>query len=80
MVRGEGIYRMKKDDIRELMELRGWSKAKLAAELGLGENIVYRWLNEDRMPGGPASILMRQWLAAARAESTNGRRKLVGAK
>jgi DNA-binding transcriptional regulator YiaG len=59
---------MKKSDINELLRLKGWSKARLAAELELGENAVHKWLAEDRTPGGPASVLMRLWLREARGE------------
>lgn len=58
---------MSKNEILELMKLRGWSRARLAAELDLSENIVYRWvISCDRVPGGPASILMRMWLEESR--------------
>ncbi len=60
---------MSKEEIVELMTLKDWSKAKLAAELDLGENIVYRWVNGERVPGGPATILMRMWLDEARKAS-----------
>lgn len=64
------MIRMSKKEILELMTLNGWSKARLAAELDLSENIVYRWLiSEDRVPGGPASILMRMWLDEARIKA-----------
>lgn len=69
------MIRMSKQEIEELMELRGWSKSRLAAELDLGENIVYRWLHDDRVPGGPASILMRMWLNESRAIRANGKKK-----
>jgi transposase len=59
--------RMNRAEIEELMSLRGWSKTKLAAELGLSEHVVYRWLKDERKAGGPASILMRMWLNESRA-------------
>lgn len=69
MLNGKENQRMTKREILELMRLKGWSKARLAAELDLGENIVHRWLTEkDRAPGGPASVLMRIWLKDARKE------------
>jgi len=62
------MSRMSKKEILELLDLKGWSKTRLAAELDLGENIVHRWIVGDRVPGGPASILMRMWLTDARKE------------
>ena len=56
-------------EIRELMELKGWSETKLAAQLDLSQHAVHKWLAEGRKPGGPASILMRQWLDQARKEA-----------
>jgi transcriptional regulator with XRE-family HTH domain len=58
-------------EIRELLRLRGWSQAELARQLGLDPSAVCLWLSSDRkqMPRGPASILMRQWLEAAREEA-----------
>ena len=65
----KSLPRMKKislDEITELMGLRGWSKARLAAELDLTQNAIDRWFLEDRQPSGPAAILMRLWLDASR--------------
>lgn len=62
------MNRMKKEEIQELLDLKGWSKRCLALKLGLSENAVYRWFI-DRSPGGPASLVMRQWLASARKEN-----------
>ena len=56
-------------EIRELMELKGWSETKLAAQLDLSQHAVHKWLAEGRNPSGPAAILMRQWLAEARKEA-----------
>lgn len=57
---------MTADEIRELMRLNDWPKARLAAELGLGENIVHKWLEGTRNPGGAARVLMLRMLADAR--------------
>lgn len=57
------------DDIRELLELKGWTKTRLAAELSLTENTVNRWFHGSRAPGGPAAILMRIWLNEARQKA-----------
>ena len=64
------IGRMKKAEILELMRLRGWTMVRLAAELDLTEAAIRRWINEERTPRGPAAILMRQWLADARRNSS----------
>lgn len=57
---------MKLKDIRELLELKGWSQADLARRLDMHEATVSRWLSGATKPAGPARILMRQWLAEAR--------------
>ncbi len=62
----KGKSRMKPEEIQELMQLMGWTKTKLAAELDLSENAIHRWIEGDRNPSGPAVILMRLWLEAAR--------------
>ena len=59
---------MKKQEIEELMRLKGWSMTRLAAALDLSEGAVRRWFNDERMPGGPACIVMRLWLREARGE------------
>ena len=64
--------RMSKSEITELMELKGWSRTKLAASLDLTETTVNKWMSDSRSPSGPASILMRMWLEEER-------RKLVTA-
>jgi transcriptional regulator with XRE-family HTH domain len=66
MVQGN---RMSAKEIRELLELRGWSQAELARQLGLHESSVSLWLTEGRTPRGPACILMRQWLIQARQDA-----------
>ena len=61
--------RMKKEEILELMDLKGWSRTKLASHLDVTEQSIFSWLSGRRTPSGPASILMRQWLDGARAEA-----------
>ena len=65
----EDRNRMTPQEIRELMDLKRWSEAKLAAELNLSQYAVQKWLAEGRRPSGPASILMRQWLIEARKQA-----------
>jgi DNA-binding transcriptional regulator YiaG len=60
--------RMTKKEIQELLDLKGWSKRRLASELGLSEDAVYCWFlkTSPSSPGGPATKLMRHWLVEAR--------------
>ena len=62
MTTSKGKVTMKKNEILELLALKGWSRTQLAAELHLSENAVQKWIMQDRNPSGPASILMRMWL------------------
>ena len=55
-------------EIKELLDLRGWSRTRLAAELELTQNAIDKWFMAGRAPGGPASILLRLWLTDARAD------------
>lgn len=71
MLNGTGKKRMNKTELKELMRLRGWTKTQLAAELGLTEHAVIRWLFGDREPSGPAAILMQMWLKESRNASMN---------
>jgi DNA-binding transcriptional regulator YiaG len=59
------------EEINELLELKGWSRTRLAAELDLTENAVYQWFTHRRNPGGPAVILMRIWLVEARKQAAD---------
>lgn len=61
--------RMTIEEVQELLDLKGWSRTKLGGELGITQNAIDQWFSKRRCPSGPASILMRMWLAAARAES-----------
>ena len=59
---------MSLDEVTELMELKGWSEAMLAGHLHYGEAAIVRWFKRGKVPDGPATVLMRQWLAEARAQ------------
>jgi transcriptional regulator with XRE-family HTH domain len=59
---------MKRQEILELMKLRGWTQAELARRLEITEGAVSRWLTGENPPTGPARILMRLWLSEARDE------------
>ena len=60
---------MSRNDILELLDLKGWSQAQLARELGLHESSISLWLSGERNPMGPAKILMRQWLDQERGKA-----------
>ena len=71
---------MPTEELQELMDIRGWNRTKLAAALDITVNTVDRWFMAGRVPGGPASILLREWLDRERARvQGNGRRKTVPA-
>jgi DNA-binding transcriptional regulator YiaG len=57
---------VKKNDILELMRLKGWTQAELGRQLEAHESTVSLWISGQRNPRGPACKLMRQWLAEAR--------------
>lgn len=61
--------RMNMKEVSELMKLKGWSQADLARELEMSRAAICRWFGGEQQPTGPARILMRQWLSAAREES-----------
>lgn len=72
----EGYKPMNKDEIEELMRLKGWTQTKLASELELSQGAIQRWVCGVRSPQGPASILMRMWLNEAReSHKSNGHAK-----
>ena len=56
-------------EIEELLRLRGWTRTRLAAELGITENAVQQWFGQKRRsPSGPAVTLMKLWLDEARKQ------------
>ena len=63
------------EEIDELLDLKGWSKTQLAVNLDMTEAGVWRWFREKKPPGGPVAILIRQWLAEARAAAAKGGRR-----
>ena len=58
--------RMTIEELDELLTLRGWSKTELAVELDLTEAAVWKWYRLNKIPAGPVSILLRDWLKKAR--------------
>jgi DNA-binding transcriptional regulator YiaG len=63
---------MNRQEILELMQLRGWSQAELARQLELSEAAVSRWFSGIHAPTGPARILLRMWLDKARKRQPTG--------
>jgi DNA-binding transcriptional regulator YiaG len=57
---------MSKKEIRELIDLKAWTQAELARQLDVDVATVCKWLSGENPVGGPARILMRQWLDEAR--------------
>ncbi|HLW67818.1 MAG TPA: helix-turn-helix domain-containing protein [Gemmataceae bacterium] len=62
---------MSPDEIKELLELKGWNQAELARRMDTTEASVSRWLlpasdPRSRSPLGPARVLLREWLERAR--------------
>ena len=58
---------MTAEEIQELLDLEGWPKEILAANLGVVGESVGHWLKRRRVPGKVVSGRMREWLNAARA-------------
>lgn len=59
---------MEKRDLLELLRLKNWSKTQLAGALDMTEAAIHSWFRGDRVPRGPAVVLMRLWLREARGE------------
>lgn len=55
-------------DVRELLELKEWTRMDLAYNLEMTEGGVHRWFREEYIPRGPANVLMKMWLNQARLE------------
>jgi DNA-binding transcriptional regulator YiaG len=72
MLKEKERRRMPAEQILELLDLKGWSRVRLAAELDVTENTVHQWCSGRRKASGPASVLMRMWLAEARAKAKKG--------
>ena len=56
-------------EIQELMNLKGMSRTQLAGALDLTEATVHKWFRTGQVPGGPAHVLMSQWLDQARKDA-----------
>ena len=55
-----------KQEIRELMELKGWTQAELAAEIGVSESTAFRWHEGQSTPIPSLQKILRKQLASAR--------------
>lgn len=77
MLAGMEYKRMTPEEVRELMTLKGWSQTQLGAALDISESAVSRWLHANRVPRGPASVLMRIWLEDAKGRRTRKDRQPV---
>lgn len=61
--------RVKAKEIKELLELKGWSQAELGRQLGdLDPSTVCCWMSGIRNPSKPAAKIMKAWLEEARKE------------
>lgn len=58
---------MTPEEIRKLMELKGWSQAEFARQAHVSESAISRWLSGESVPTALARVLLRQWLDDARA-------------
>jgi DNA-binding transcriptional regulator YiaG len=68
MRRGKGALDMSAEEIQELLDLKGWRTARLADYLEVKENTVECWLTGKNPCRGPAKVLMKQMLEAAKGE------------
>lgn len=68
MLTGLGDAPMVKEQILELMQLRGWSRMRLALELHVSLATVHSWIKDGAAPEGPPSLILRLWLREARGE------------
>lgn len=68
MLAAQGVRRMEKKELNDLLRLKGWSRTQLAGALDMTEAAIHSWFRGDRDPRGPAVILMRLWLREARGE------------
>jgi hypothetical protein len=67
---------MPTSELQEFMNLKGWNRTKLAAALDITTNTVDRWFMAGKVAGGPASILLREWLNRERSMAmSNGHKQ-----
>lgn len=56
-------------EIRTLLQLKGWSQADLAHELGVTEAAVSYWMSGDRSPTSATAKTLRKLLEEAEREA-----------
>lgn len=56
-------------EFRELLALKKWSHGELARRLNIQTSTVGRWAKQINEPNAATVMILRIWLAAARAES-----------
>jgi len=61
---------MSREEMLELMKLKGWSITMLAAQVRVVEETIYRWLKAGA-PDKAESILMRMWLEEEQSKLKN---------
>lgn len=66
---------VKKSEIQELLDLRGWTRSQLAEKIHVTLNTVDRWFMDGRRKragecAGPAAVLIRLLLDQARQEAS----------
>lgn len=59
--------RVRPEEVDELLLLRDWSYARLAAEMDVTEPTVRAWMSRANPITGPAGVLIRLWLSEAKA-------------
>ena len=65
----EDHVKMTPKEIVELMDLKGWSQAKLASKMQVTDGALTKWLTGVNPLPGPVVVLLREWLDAARAKA-----------
>ena len=54
------------DEIRELMQLRGWTQADLSEQMGVSLSTAWRWYEGKAEPIPPLAKVLRAFLAKAK--------------
>jgi len=70
MLGGKENRGMSREEMLELMKLKGWSITMLAAQVRGVEETIYRWLKAGA-PDKAESILMRMWLEEEQSKLKN---------
>lgn len=64
-----------KSEILELLDLKGWSRERLAVEMCVSLSAIHKWVRDGECQTSPASVLLWIWLRDAREKlkNVNGR-------